>query len=128
MIVNFLFLFLFLKGDIALVNIYVKIVDELLRLDKCDIKLVVELRFIFCFYFRVKNYFTNIYIYICRGEIYKSTVDFWPRAKSSHDKKGKRGQKISSPILLSPVYFKRRLRRNVSSDTQIWAKCAPPPQ
>ena len=51
MIVNFLFLFLFLKGDIALVNIYVKIVDELLRLDKCDIKLVVELRFFFFFFF-----------------------------------------------------------------------------
>ena len=44
MIVNFLFLFLFLKGDIALVNIYVKIVD------KCDIKLVVELRFFFFFF------------------------------------------------------------------------------
>ena len=41
MIVNFFFLFK--KRDIAPVNIYVKIVDELLRLDKCDIKLVVEL-------------------------------------------------------------------------------------
>ena len=41
--------FFFLKRDIALINIYVKIVDELLRLDKCDIKLVVELRFFFYF-------------------------------------------------------------------------------
>ena len=44
-------------------------------------------------------------------------MGFGPCAESSHDKKGKRGQKISSPILLGRTYLRGRPRRSASSDT-----------
>ena len=53
----------------------------------------------------------------CGGEIYKPIVGFGPCAESSHDKKGKRGQKISSPILLGRTYLRGRPRRSATSDT-----------
>ena len=44
-------------------------------------------------------------------------MGFGPCAESSPDKKGKRGQKISSPILLGRTYLRGRPRRSASSDT-----------
>ena len=63
------------------------------------LKLIREFFFFFPLLIRIIK--SNVFLYTpCRGEIYKSTVGFGPRVESSHDKKGKRGQKVSSPILL----------------------------
>jgi len=43
-------------------------------------------------------------------------MGFGPRAESSHDKKGKRGQEISSPILLGRTYL-RGVRGGVHPQT-----------
>ena len=60
----------------------------------------------------------------CRGEIPKVNNGPWV----PHGAQPRPEGKAHGPVLLSPVCFKRRPRRNVSSDTQIWAQCAPPPQ
>ena len=49
-----------------------------------------------------------------------------PRMKSSHDQKGKGGPKDFQPNPVEPNLFKRRPRRNVSSDTSnTGPMCAP---
>ena len=53
-------------------------------------------------------------------------MGFGSRTESSHDQKGKGGTKDFQPNPVEPNLFKRRLRRNVSSDTpNTGPMCAP---
>ena len=53
----------------------------------------------------------------CRGKIPKSIMGLGPRTESSHDQKEKEGPRDFQPNPVEPNLFKRRPRRNVSSDT-----------
>ena len=59
---------------------------------------------------------------MCGGKIPKVNNGPWTPHGAPPRPKGK----AHGPILWSPVCLKRRPRRNVSLDTQIWAQCAPP--